>query len=107
MRQFTIDDLESLALGSAILGSGGGGNPAYDLMFAKHQMMIHGPINMVNIEELDPDGLIVPIAFMGAPLVCIEKIRNGNEFVKIFKHIETNSKKKITAIMPIEIGGGN
>lgn len=96
-----------MASGSAILGSGGGGNPAYDLLMARYQMEQFGSIRLMDIAELTPDDLVVPIGFMGAPLVGVEKIPQGNEFVHLISALEEKLRKKATVLMPIEIGGGN
>lgn len=106
-KTITIDDLENLALGAAVLGSGGGGNPQYDILIAKNQLQKYGPVPLISVADLKPDDLIVPVAFMGAPLIAIEKLPNGTEFKTIFELIEKHLGKKPTAIMAAEIGGAN
>ena len=55
MKQLTIDDLENLSLGSAVLGSGGGGDPSYALLMTKFLIEKYGPINIISVEELQED----------------------------------------------------
>lgn len=107
MRQLTVNDLEYLALGSAILGSGGGGDPAYDLLMARHEMEKYGPVTLLDLDDLNPDDLIVPVGFMGAPLVCIEKLPCGREFEELLRILEETLKRKPSAILSAEIGGAN
>ena len=107
MRQIQLDDLDDMALGSALLGSGGGGDPAYNLIQAKYQLMKYGPVRLMDRTELKPDDLVVPVGFMGAPLVGIEKIPGDGEFLSIFEKIERYYGKKASALIPVEIGGGN
>ena len=107
MRQFTEDDLESLSLGSAVLGSGGGGDPAYALMMVKHQMELYGPINVISLEEVKPDDFIVPLSLMGAPLITSERLVNGQELEKLIETIDKKLKFKTTILMGAEIGGAN
>lgn len=106
-RQLTIDDMQYLALGAALLGSGGGGDTTDEMSMAKYQIEKYGPIDIVNINEIKDDDIIVPVAFMGAPLIAIEKLSSGIEFLEIFKLIEKYLGKKPDYIMPAEIGGGN
>lgn len=107
MKMLSTSDLEDLALGSSILGSGGGGNPAYDLLMAKEQFQKYKGVELVSVSSLKDDDLVVPVAFMGAPLVCIEKIPSGREFDQIIDKIEETLGKKVTHLMAAEIGGAN
>lgn len=107
MKKLSILDLEDLALGAAILGSGGGGDPAYQLLMAKQQFEDYEPAQMMNLCDLDDDALVVPIAYMGAPLVCIEKIPSGNELFALLQMIEKLMGKPVTHLIAAEIGGAN
>ena len=40
--------LEDLALGAAILGTGGGGDPYIGMLLAREAIRAHGPITMVD-----------------------------------------------------------
>lgn len=100
-------DLEALAIGVAILGSGGGGDSHYEKLMTSYAMQQHGSVPLITIDDITEDDLIVPICFMGAPLVEIEKISSGREFEGIFARIEQIYGKKPTVLMPAEIGGGN
>ena len=73
MKYLEIEDLEPLARGAAILVSGGGGDPSYEILMARHQMGIYGKIPLLDVSELKDDDLVVPVAFMGAPLISLEK----------------------------------
>jgi uncharacterized protein len=106
-KQITLQDLDNLALGAALLGSGGGGNPHYELMVARYYLERSGPVSLIALEDLTPSDIVVPVAFMGAPLISLEKISNGTEFLTIFSLIERFLGKKPTALMAAEIGGAN
>lgn len=107
MKKLNIENLKDLALGSAILGSGGGGDTALHGMMAKVQMEKTGPISLINFSELKPGDLIMPIGFIGAPSAETEKISSGKEFEIMLAYAEKTMRKKITVLMPFEIGGGN
>jgi DUF917 family protein len=74
---------------------------------AKHQLEIRKECYLIGVEELQDDDLVVPLAFMGAPLVGIEKIPSGREFIILIQLLEKALGKKATVLMPAEIGGGN
>ncbi len=107
MQTLTIKDLEYLAIGTAILGSGGGGNPENEVLMTKHSMQQHGPIQLRDPSSLTKEDFILPVAVMGAPLVGLEKLRSGREFLHLMKLVEKNQARKPTLLMPLEIGGAN
>lgn len=106
MKLLRENDIEALSIGCAILGSGGGGDPAYEVLMTKYEIEKHGPIEILSMEEIKDDDLIVPIAIMGAPLVGIEKLASGREFASLIECIRKIKKGKIV-LVPAEIGGGN
>lgn len=107
MRQLTIDDLENLKVGSAVLGSGGGGDPSYALLMARYLMEQNGPIQVVSVDELCEEDLIVPLSLMGAPLIMMERILSGKELETLLQTIEKRLGRKPTVLMAAEIGGAN
>jgi DUF917 family protein len=66
-----------------------------------------GFISLIGYNDLKPDELIMPIGIMGAPLVQKEKFPNGHEFLKQFEIVEKTLDRKITVIVPFEIGGSS
>lgn len=105
MRQIRPDQLGALALGCALLGSGGGGDPAYDLLMAKH--FIRSPHTLVTLDELCDDALVLPVGLMGAPLVMKEKLQTGREFIAMMEAFGRYYGKRPSAIAAGEIGGAN
>ncbi len=100
-------DMENLALGAAFLGSGGGGNPHYELDMIEFINQQYKPAKVIQISGLADDALILPVAFMGAPMVGLEKIPSGLEFENILKAFKDLHGKYPDAIIPAEIGGAN
>lgn len=107
MKQLTVDDLEKLSLGSAVLGSGGGGDPSYSLLMADYLLQQYGPVNLISVDELKEDDLVVPLSMMGAPLINMERILSGRESEVILTAIEDRYKRRPTVLMAAEIGGAN
>ncbi len=79
VRTITRADMADVALGGAFLGTGGGGDPYIGRLMAEQAIDAHGPVRVVDVETLDDDALIVPVAMMGAPTVMLEKLPRGDE----------------------------
>ncbi len=111
MKQSTLrwigeKELDALAIGANILGSGGGGDPAYDLILAKECIREWGPVLLLSIDDLEDQSWVAPIGYMGAPLVCLEKIPSGREFSLIVDQLHS-CQRPVSALLPFEIGGSN
>ncbi len=107
MRKLDAKAIEHIALGAALLGTGGGGDPYLGKLMALQAIEKYGPVTLLEPDEVPDDALIVPTAMMGAPVVLVEKIPNGQEFVRVFEGLERFLGKKIFATIPIEAGGVN
>lgn len=107
MRMLTEQNIEDLALGAAVLGTGGGGDPYIGRLLAIAAIRKYGPVKMLKLEEIGDDELVVPAAMMGAPTVMVEKIPNGREIVAAFKALAGYLGRPIAAVMSIEAGGLN
>lgn len=106
MWHISEDDLESIAIGAGILGTGGGGNPYIGMLRAKQMIRENGPVKVLSPDELDENDNIVCVGGIGAPTVGIEKIRDRQSYYAL-KAIEDFTGKKATAIISNEIGGSN
>ena len=107
MRLMYPENLEDLAVGAAVLGTGGGGDPYVGKLMAIQAIREHGPVQLVGLDELDDDALIVPSAMMGAPTVMVEKIPSGQEIIQAFEALQAYLGRKIDATVSIEAGGLN
>jgi hypothetical protein len=107
MRMFYPENLEDLAIGAAVLGTGGGGDPYVGKLMAIQSLKAHGPVKLLDLDELDDDALVVPSAMMGAPTVMVEKLPSGEEIISAFRALEHYLGQRVTATMSIEAGGLN
>jgi DUF917 family protein len=107
LRRVAEAELDDLAIGAAILGTGGGGNPYIGTLLAKQAIREHGPVELIDLDELDDDALVVPSAMMGAPTVMVEKIPRGNEIIRAFEALQDYLGREITHTVSIEAGGLN
>lgn len=107
MQLITEKDLEYIAVGAAILGAGGGGDPYVGKLMAKQAIKEHGPVQLIEAGDVPDDALVIPSAMMGAPAVMVEKLPNGGEPAESFQSLETYMGKKAFATLSIEAGGIN
>lgn len=103
----TAEDIEDIAVGAAVLGTGGGGDPHIGKLVAKQAIERHGPVDLVPPAELSDDAFVIPVAQMGAPTVSVEKPPGGGELLASVAKVEKEVGRDATAIMPIECGGIN
>lgn len=106
MWHITEDDLESIAIGAGILGTGGGGNPYIGRLRARQAIKDHSSVAVLAPEELDDDAQVVCVGGIGAPTVGIEKVRDIQSY-HAFKAIEEYTGVRATALISNEIGGSN
>ncbi len=102
-----LEHVDDLARGAAILGTGGGGDPYIGALMLRQAIRDHGPIDLIDVEQLGDDDFAVPFAMMGAPTVLVEKIPNGGEMVVALRAMERYRGEKARAILCAEIGGIN
>ena len=107
MRTLDVNEVEDIALGAAVLGTGGGGDPYIGKLMAVHAIKEYGPVQLVTVDEMDDDDLSVCIAMMGAPTVMLEKMPGGEECVQAFRSIQSFLGQPVKYIYSIEAGGLN
>ncbi|MFV2065258.1 MAG: DUF917 domain-containing protein [Chloroflexota bacterium] len=107
MRTIGVEDIDDMALGATLLGTGGGGYPYVAKLMVRQAIEKYGPIRIVEASELPPDGLVMSCAIIGAPTVILEKIPSGTEFIGSVKAMSKYFGRDPVALMPIEVGGMN
>tara|TARA_R110002073_G_scaffold72537_1_gene177311 strand:- start:306215 stop:307360 length:1146 start_codon:yes stop_codon:yes gene_type:complete len=107
MNSISLEDLEYIALGSTVLGTGGGGDPYIGTLMTREAIRNKGSVPLINVKDLDDDAFVVSIAAFGAPVILLEKLFSGDEFIRAFDMMEKYHNRKIDAIIPAEAGGLN
>jgi len=107
LRTLSKEDIEDLATGAAVLGTGGGGDPYLGKLTAIQALEEGYDINIVDVGEVPDDALVIPSAGMGTPTVIIEKIPRGTEIINAFTALSEYLGREVYATMPIEAGGIN
>lgn len=107
MRWIDEEDIEDLAIGAALLGTGGGGDPYLGKLMVQKCIRDNGSIQMIDVTEVPDEAWVIPTAMMGAPTIMMEKIPNGDEALKSMRMLEKQTGISAYATMPIECGGLN
>jgi len=101
------EDVDDIAVGAAVLGAGGGGDPYLGKLMARRVLERGAEIVLVDPDDVDDESFIVAPAFMGAPVTMFEKLPSGAESVKVIKILEGFMNKSFDYLTPIEAGGLN
>src|SRR5690242_570439 len=107
MRPITLDEIESLAIGAWILGTGGGGSPYLALLNMRQLYKKGVECRLMDASELDDDDLVAVVSNMGAPLVGQERLTDPKTMALAVTMMEEYLGRKFRALMSLEIGGGN
>jgi DUF917 family protein len=102
----TEPDLEAIAIGAGILGTGGGGNPYVGKLRARQAIREYGSVDILSPNELPEDARIVCVGIIGAPTVGNEKIPDYQSYYAL-RALEAFVDQPATALLPNEIGGTN
>ena len=107
IRSIGVDDMEDIAIGGAMLGTGGGGDPYIGKLMAQQAIRAHGPVRLMDVAGLADNALVVPVCMMGAPTVMTEKLPQGDELMNAFRALEKVMGRKVDAVLCGEAGGVN
>ncbi len=107
MRELSADDIEALAVGAWILGTGGGGSPYHGLLNMRRLYDEGLRVTLMDPQALADDDDVAVVSYMGAPLVTQERLVDSRMTARSVEVMEEYIGRKFRAVMAIEIGGGN
>lgn len=107
LTKVTEAELDAIEVGAGILGTGGGGNPYIGKLRCREELRKGRRIDVIPLLELDDDALVVSLGGIGAPVVGVEKIEQGEECLRALRALEEELGCKIDATISSEIGGAN
>jgi DUF917 family protein len=105
--EFPSENIDALAIGAWILGTGGGGSPYLPQLNLKRLYEQGKRCRIIQPEELADDDLVAVVSKMGAPLVGQERLVDPAHLARAVRLMEEFIDRRFTAIMTVEIGGGN
>jgi uncharacterized protein len=103
----TGEDVEHIAVGAGVLGTGGGGNPYLGKLVVQLAIRDGARITIIPPDAVGDDDLLISVSGMGAPTVSIEKLTRGSEATAAFQAMERYLNEQARAVVCGEIGGGN
>ena len=107
LRDITADDIESLAVGAWILGTGGGGNPYLSLLNMRRLYREGHRVQLMPASDLADDDQVAVVANVGAPLVGLERLTDSRTIARAVSLMEEHTGLRFRGVMALEIGGGN
>ncbi|MFK7878155.1 DUF917 domain-containing protein [Roseobacter sp.] len=107
MTRITMDNLHDFIRGTAILGTGGGGDPYVGRLMLEQELVKCGGIELIDPDDVTDDIFAISVACMGAPTVFVEKLPNAQATITAMRKIEKEVGRKFNAIIPLEAGGIN
>jgi DUF917 family protein len=106
-RPVPADEIEALAIGAWILGTGGGGSPYYGLLNMRKLYRAGTLVQLMDPLDLADDDLVAVVSNMGAPLVGQERLTDPATIARAVRMMEEYLGRRFRAVMSLEIGGGN
>ncbi len=106
-RALTATDIEALARGAWILGTGGGGDPYHKLLNLRLLYQRGKQVRLIDPASLADDALVAVVSTMGAPIVGQERLTDPAFSVRPLRMMEDYLGRQFDAVMALEIGGGN
>jgi len=89
------------------LGTGGGGNPYIGMLRTRELLRAGATVDVLPLESFGDDELIGSVGGIGAPVVGVEKLEEGEECLRALRAVEEAAGTKVAALISAEIGGAN
>lgn len=107
LQEFAEENIEPLATGAWILGTGGGGNPYISTLNLRRLYAEGRRVQLMDPMALEDDDMVAVVSKMGAPLVGQERLGDPAHLARAVEVMEDYLGKPFRAIMSVEIGGSN
>ncbi|WP_312948675.1 DUF917 domain-containing protein [Agrobacterium sp.] len=107
LQEFAEENIEPLATGAWILGTGGGGNPYISTLNLRRLYAEGRRVQVMDPMALEDDDMVAVVSKMGAPLVGQERLGDPVHLARAVEVMEDYLGKPFRAIMSVEIGGSN
>ena len=106
-RTITAQDVDDLAVGSWIIGTGGGGSPYLNHLNVQRLAAEGQTFDLIDPGSLDDDALVAVVSTMGAPIVMQERLQDSNDIARAVEIMQDHLGRRFDAVMAVEIGGSN
>src|SRR5437667_7737649 len=103
LRPVTAEEIESIAIGAWILGTGGGGSPYLALLNLRKLYAQGTVVSLLDPADLADDDPVAVVSNMGAPLVGQERLTDPATIAHAVTMMEEVIGRRFRAIMSLEI----
>jgi len=103
----SVQDIQDMARGAVLLGTGGGGDPYVGELFVREQIRGGRFPKILSCDEIDDDAFVLSIAGIGAPSVLVEHLVSEKTLHRILARAEAFYGRRVDALISAEIGGAN
>src|SRR5205823_7864221 len=101
MKEDTADDIEALAVGAWILGTGGGGSPYHGLINMRRLYRQGTRVSLMDAQALETDDDIAVVSDMGAPLVSQERLVDSRLTARAVELMQEYLGRRFRGVMSI------
>lgn len=101
------EDLDELALGARLLGSGGAGRTHEISLAAKDLLLSNGPLKIEPVSRLGENESVVAVGLVGSVIAYSEKPSGSEPFVRAYEAVRLQTSSEPTSICTYEIAGVN
>jgi len=106
-RTLDAQDVDALAVGAWVLGTGGGGSPYLNHLNMQQIASEGTEFQLVDPQELDDQARVAVVSTMGAPLVMQERLQDPRDVARAVEVMAEHIGCAFDAVMATEIGGSN
>jgi uncharacterized protein len=106
-RMLGATDVDDLAVGAWIVGTGGGGSPHLNHLNVQRLAAAGTTFELIDPSELDDEAAVAVVSTMGAPVVMQERLQDSRDVARAVEIMADYVGRPFDAIMATEIGGSN
>ncbi|WP_033288596.1 DUF917 domain-containing protein [Amycolatopsis jejuensis] len=107
MEQVTEAAIDDLLRGAVHFGSGSGGDPYLGRQMLTAAIRRYGPVPLADPSTMDPDALVLPVAYAGPPSVLVEKAHGEVDAETLRAAVEARAGRSCAAVVPVQCAGVN
>ncbi|MEM6913332.1 MAG: DUF917 domain-containing protein [Pseudomonadota bacterium] len=101
------EEIEDLARGMVLLGTGGGGDPYVGALYLQSEVHAGKFPELISAADIDDDAFVLSVFGIGAPTAILEGLLSRRTLMEIVDRAEKHFGRKIDALVSGEIGGVN
>jgi|688.fasta_scaffold46456_2 DUF917 family protein len=106
VKTLTVEDIEDIALGSGLLGSGGGGDTDLARLMTINAINNGKEVKIISLNELQDTARVVICVGVGSPKILYERLFTSHEGKNVLKNLKAKLGQ-VDAVISGECGGTN